>query len=182
MGYKIYFLHVIQTTDSFCIGVLTNGPNFWVMDISWARLFPEASFPQLSISPWCLKRGTTAVSLLPLRKNSPALKLMQASTCDVSSYHLPDDEIQTHCMERVNSNTFICQDAFSATLYLWVAASLPPPRPWIIFVHLPATPMEHSKNGCCAIYLNFPNLLTFFVWPASPQARSLKTVVVQQLW
>lgn len=157
-----------------------------MMDISWARLVSEASFPQLSISPWCLKRGTTAVSLLPLRENSSAsssaVKLMQASTCDVSSYHLPDDEIQTHCMERENSNTFICQDAFSATLCLCVAASLPPPHPQIIFVHLPATPMEHSKNGCCAIYLNFPNLLTFFVWPASPQARSLKTVVVQQLW
>lgn len=57
-----------------------------------------------------------------------------------------------------------------------------PPQPGIIFVHLPATPIEHSKNGCCAIYLNFPNLLTFFVWPASPWARSLKTTVVQQLW
>lgn len=41
------------------------GSNFWVCDIFWGWLFPEASFPQLFISPWCLKRGTTAVSIRP---------------------------------------------------------------------------------------------------------------------
>lgn len=125
----IYFLHVTQTTDSMYIGVLTNGPNFWVMDISWARLFSEAFLPQLSISPWCLKRGTAAVSLVPLKENSCASssavkEKKQASTCDVSSYH-PPNEIQTHCIERVNSNTFICRDAFS-TAPCCVCGSVPP--------------------------------------------------------
>lgn len=186
---KKYFLYAILTTGLFHIMLLTNRPNFWVRDISWARLFPEASFPQLSISPWCLKRGTTAVLLRPFREDSAAnpsaLKLTEAANCDVSRYHPLDDETHTHCTERVNSNTFICQNVSSAALCLCAAASPHrhhPPHPRIIFVHLPATPMEHSKNGCWAIYLNFPNLLTFFVWPASPRARSLKTVVVQQLW
>lgn len=69
---KSIFLYAKLITDVFLIIVLTNGPNFWVRDISLACLFPEATFPQLSISPWCLKRGTTAVSMRPFRENSSA--------------------------------------------------------------------------------------------------------------
>lgn len=69
-GQKRHFLYAMLTTGSFHIIVLTNCPNFWARDVSWALLFPEASFPQLSISPWCLKRGTAAVSLRPFREDS----------------------------------------------------------------------------------------------------------------
>lgn len=129
---KKYFLYAILTTGLFHIMVLTNRPNFWARDISWARLFPEASFPQLSISPWCLKRGTTAVLLRPFREdssaNSSALKLTEASNCDVSRNHPPDDETHTHCTERVNGNTFICQDVSSVAL-CFLCRSVPPPPP-----------------------------------------------------
>lgn len=84
---------------------------------------PEASFPQLSISPWCLKRGTAAASPRPSRENSPALRLMEASNCDASDYHPPHDETRAGSTERVNSNTLIYQDAFS----VFVCCSIPLP-------------------------------------------------------
>lgn len=49
-------------------------------DICRPGVFPEASFPQLSISPWCLKRGTTsshqpAPHLLSSRRPQPGTRL-----------------------------------------------------------------------------------------------------------
>ncbi|CAB1417824.1 unnamed protein product [Pleuronectes platessa] len=73
-------------------------------------------------------RGTTVVPLRPLAPHSSAassaLELMQASNCDLSGYHPPDPAAATP-----------------------LSANPPqPPHPWITFVHLPATPMEHMTR------------------------------------
>lgn len=93
---------------------------------------------------------------------------MEASNCDVSDYHSPDNEIHTHThtTEKVKSNAFVLfVRMYSLLPYVCVL----PPQPSSTSDHIcpSATPIEHSENGRCAIYLNFANLLTFFVWPAS---------------
>ncbi len=137
------------TTGLFHIPVLTNCPNFWARDISWACLFPEASFPQLSISPWCLKRGTTAVWLRPFQgkfigrlicsKADAGLKLWCIRLSPARRW-----DIQTHYSERVNCNTFICQDASSAALCLCAAASPSPSPP-----HATSSSPDHICPSAC---------------------------------
>lgn len=159
--------------------VVTNVQDPWVRDISWASLFPEASFSQLSISPWCLKRGTTAISLQP----RSALRSLCRPQTAMSDYHSAGDETHTHKLLGKGKQSHLCLSGYFLYCSMHVCdRALPASSSLIIFVHLPAKPMERSKKGFCAIYLNFPNLLTFFVWPVSPWAWSLKTVVVQQLW
>lgn len=178
VGYKIYFLHIIHTVI------------LYRSSYKWLKLQRDGHFPSYPLKhpfhSYPFPPGASREELLLYhcglsgKIHLPVHLLWSRRGPQTVRHPAITHQMMGFWMEEVNSNTHICKDAFSATLCFCAAASLPPPR--IIFVHLSAMPMEHSKNGCCAIHLNFPNLLTFFVWPASPRDRSLKTVVVQQLW
>lgn len=100
---------------SLCIRCSSNKLLEVLRDAPRAPPFPEASFPQLSISPWCLKRGTTAAPLRPFREissvGSSVLQQTQASNCDVAChvmYRLLDDEIHAHTGRTRVKGTSLC--------------------------------------------------------------------------